>query len=82
MKKLLLAGLMLAFAAPVYADGRAPTQPIHGTAPILPPRFSDATDEEEAGSDAAAEIARNAPTMADAPSWLSRPYAYKHRLGR
>ena len=81
MKKLLLAGLMLVFAAPVYADGRAPTQPIPGTAPILQPRFSDAYDEE-AGSDAAAEIARNAPTMADAPSWLTKPYSYKRRLRR
>jgi hypothetical protein len=94
MKTLLLTGLML-FAAPVYATEYAPTQPILGTAPILPPRFSDASDEEEAGSDAAAEVARNgittyfgneppywAPTMADAPSWLTKRYSYKRRLRR
>ena len=51
MKKLLLTGMMLVLAAPAYATEYAPTQPIRGTAPILPPRFStpDASDEEEAG---------------------------------
>lgn len=55
-----------------------------------------ASEEEEAGSDAAAEAARSNgtttfygnepphwdPTMADAPSWLTRRYTYKPRMRR
>jgi hypothetical protein len=83
VKKLLLAGLMLVLAAPVYATEYAPTQPIRGTAPILPPRFSAADDAANGittyfGN----EPPHWAPTMADAPSWLTKRYTYKRRLHR
>lgn len=94
--------MILLFAASANAEDSWRDRAAHevrqipgSTAPLLQPRFS-ATEEEEAGSDAAAEAARsngittycgNAPphwdpTMADAPSWLKKRYSVKPRLRR
>jgi hypothetical protein len=106
MKKPLLTGVMLACVVPAHAEDswrdRATyeVRQIPGsTAPLLQPRFSSsytASEEEEAGSDAAAEAVRSNgtttfygnepphwnPTMADAPSWLKRQYKTRRHMLR